>query len=232
MIRDTVIIGADRFETAAQKRENARTRPPDLSIGDGSVIERAILDKDCRIGRGVKLINAEQETGLRRPERALPHPRRHRLRPARRRHPGRHGDLSPRSLARPRVCSTPVAIISPSTSLWRTTMFAGDSHRAPRLAARLLAVLPACKKKTEDTGSGGTNPTTVVPQTPSGDIGGYVALLSLKAKDILESALFKEVKDAFAKSAGTAMWDELEGQSCEGDRWNQADQYRRRDVIT
>ena len=59
MIRDTVVLGSDKFETAAQKRENARVGRPDLNVGDGTVIERAILDKECRIGRGVKLVNAE-----------------------------------------------------------------------------------------------------------------------------------------------------------------------------
>ena len=59
MIRDTVMIGSDKFETDAQKRENARAGRPDLNIGDGTVIERAILDKDCRIGRGVKLVNRD-----------------------------------------------------------------------------------------------------------------------------------------------------------------------------
>jgi glucose-1-phosphate adenylyltransferase len=59
VIRDVVLIGSDDYETAAQKRENARTGRPDLNIGDGAVIERAILDKDCRVGRGAKLINAD-----------------------------------------------------------------------------------------------------------------------------------------------------------------------------
>jgi glucose-1-phosphate adenylyltransferase len=58
VVRDTVLIGSDKFETDAQKRENARTNRPDLNLGDGVVIEKAILDKDCRIGRGAKLINA------------------------------------------------------------------------------------------------------------------------------------------------------------------------------
>jgi glucose-1-phosphate adenylyltransferase len=61
VIRETVLIGSDKFETAAQKRENARTGRPNLNVGDGTVIERAILDKDCRIGRGVKLVNRERK---------------------------------------------------------------------------------------------------------------------------------------------------------------------------
>jgi glucose-1-phosphate adenylyltransferase len=60
VIRDTVIIGSDKYETTAQRAENVRTNRPHLNVGDGAVIDMAILDKDCRIGRGVKLINKEQ----------------------------------------------------------------------------------------------------------------------------------------------------------------------------
>src|SRR5580700_1253335 len=61
VIRDVVMIGSDQFETASQKAENAKAGLPNLNIGDGSVIERAILDKDCRIGRRVKLVNVERK---------------------------------------------------------------------------------------------------------------------------------------------------------------------------
>jgi glucose-1-phosphate adenylyltransferase len=56
-IRDSVIIGSDEFETEAERAENARRGRPDLNVGDGAVIERAILDKDTRIGRGARLVN-------------------------------------------------------------------------------------------------------------------------------------------------------------------------------
>lgn len=59
IIRDAVMIGSDQYETNAEKAENARNGLPNLNIGDGSVIERAILDKDCRIGKRVKLVNRE-----------------------------------------------------------------------------------------------------------------------------------------------------------------------------
>ncbi|MFN4261593.1 MAG: glucose-1-phosphate adenylyltransferase [Gemmataceae bacterium] len=59
-IRDTVIIGADRFETDEERAENRRKGIPDLTIGDGSVIERAIVDKDCRIGKNVRIVNEQQ----------------------------------------------------------------------------------------------------------------------------------------------------------------------------
>lgn len=62
IIRDTVLIGSDKFETDAQRAENARVGRPNLNIGEGSVIERAILDKDCRIGKGVRLVNEARKT--------------------------------------------------------------------------------------------------------------------------------------------------------------------------
>jgi len=59
-IRDTVIIGADHFETDGQRQENRHRGVPDLGIGEASVIENAILDKDCRIGANVRIVNQEK----------------------------------------------------------------------------------------------------------------------------------------------------------------------------
>jgi glucose-1-phosphate adenylyltransferase len=59
-LRDTVLIGADRHETTAEKAENARRGLPNLGIGDGSVIRRAIVDKDARIGANVKIVNQRE----------------------------------------------------------------------------------------------------------------------------------------------------------------------------
>jgi glucose-1-phosphate adenylyltransferase len=56
-LRDTVIIGADRFETDTDRAANRQKGIPDFVVGDGAVIERAILDKDCRIGRDVRIVN-------------------------------------------------------------------------------------------------------------------------------------------------------------------------------
>jgi glucose-1-phosphate adenylyltransferase len=60
-VRDTVIIGADRFETDAERAANEHRGIPHFTVGDGSVIERAILDKDCRIGRNVRIINRQNK---------------------------------------------------------------------------------------------------------------------------------------------------------------------------
>jgi glucose-1-phosphate adenylyltransferase len=66
-IRDSVIIGADRFETDAERDANRRKQIPSFTIGSGTVIERAILDKDCRIGNNVRIVNArnvEEDEGV------------------------------------------------------------------------------------------------------------------------------------------------------------------------
>jgi glucose-1-phosphate adenylyltransferase len=55
--RNSVMIGTDRFETEAERMENQKRGIPNFGIGDGSIIEQAILDKDCRIGRNVQIVN-------------------------------------------------------------------------------------------------------------------------------------------------------------------------------
>jgi glucose-1-phosphate adenylyltransferase len=57
VIRDSVIIGADRFESEEERIANRRAGHPSFNVGDGCVIERAIVDKDCRIGNNVKITN-------------------------------------------------------------------------------------------------------------------------------------------------------------------------------
>ncbi len=57
---DTVLNGADRFENEAERADNRRRGLPDFGIGDGSIIRRTIIDKDCRIGRGVRIVNTRE----------------------------------------------------------------------------------------------------------------------------------------------------------------------------
>src|SRR5262249_43573178 len=56
-LREVVILGLDRYETAAELAASRQRGLPEPGIGDGSVIERAILDKDCRIGKNVRIVN-------------------------------------------------------------------------------------------------------------------------------------------------------------------------------
>ncbi|MEZ6141820.1 MAG: glucose-1-phosphate adenylyltransferase [Zavarzinella sp.] len=53
IIRDSVIIGADRFESDAERADNKKNGIPSFNVGTGCIIERAILDKDCRVGNDV-----------------------------------------------------------------------------------------------------------------------------------------------------------------------------------
>jgi glucose-1-phosphate adenylyltransferase len=55
VLRDTVVNGADRLENDSERAANRHGGIPDLGIGEGSVIEGAIVDKNCGIGRGVQI---------------------------------------------------------------------------------------------------------------------------------------------------------------------------------
>ena len=56
-LRDTLVLGADDYETLEEiERAHGRGVPP-IGIGAGSVIERAIVDKNARIGRDVRILN-------------------------------------------------------------------------------------------------------------------------------------------------------------------------------
>jgi glucose-1-phosphate adenylyltransferase len=57
VLRDTVVTGADALETDAERQNNRAQGIPDIGVGERSVIERAILDKDCRIGNDVRIVN-------------------------------------------------------------------------------------------------------------------------------------------------------------------------------
>jgi len=54
-IRSSIVMGADYYETAADRAENKRLSRPDIGIGEGTVIEGAIIDKNARIGRNVHI---------------------------------------------------------------------------------------------------------------------------------------------------------------------------------
>jgi len=55
VMRDTVMMGADYYETEEQRSENRQLGRPDIGVGDSSVIESAIIDKKARIGRNVQI---------------------------------------------------------------------------------------------------------------------------------------------------------------------------------
>lgn len=52
-IDSTIIMGADYYESGAMLAENAQKGIPDVGIGEGTSIAKAIIDKNARIGRNV-----------------------------------------------------------------------------------------------------------------------------------------------------------------------------------
>ncbi|MDR2491008.1 MAG: glucose-1-phosphate adenylyltransferase [Spirochaetaceae bacterium] len=50
-----VCMGADFYETDAQKLRNVENRIPNLGIGKGAIIKDAIIDKNARIGEGCRI---------------------------------------------------------------------------------------------------------------------------------------------------------------------------------
>ncbi len=56
-IRDSVILGADEYESDGAFPTAGEPGRPPIGIGDGSTIDGAIVDKDCRIGRHVVIAN-------------------------------------------------------------------------------------------------------------------------------------------------------------------------------
>jgi len=62
-------MGADYYQTLDDMRQDLNDGIPRVGIGEGSVIRRAIIDKNTRIGSGARLLNeagiqeAESEDG-------------------------------------------------------------------------------------------------------------------------------------------------------------------------
>jgi glucose-1-phosphate adenylyltransferase len=57
-IKNSIIMGADSFETAQDMEENAVRRMPNIGIGNHCTVINAIVDKNVRIGDNVSIINA------------------------------------------------------------------------------------------------------------------------------------------------------------------------------
>ena len=56
-IEDTIIMGTDFFESISEIRSNMEAGKPPIGIGQNTVIRRAIIDKNVRIGNNVRLVN-------------------------------------------------------------------------------------------------------------------------------------------------------------------------------
>jgi len=57
VIRNSVILGNDFYESADEIAAAASRGIPTLGIGEGTIVENAIVDKNVRIGRRVRVVN-------------------------------------------------------------------------------------------------------------------------------------------------------------------------------
>jgi len=56
-VRESLVLGADYYESLKEIDKTKAEGVPPLGIGEDAVIERAIVDKNARVGRGVRLVN-------------------------------------------------------------------------------------------------------------------------------------------------------------------------------
>jgi glucose-1-phosphate adenylyltransferase len=60
-IRHSLILGADLYEGPLDLERQSREGIPPIGIGAGSHIENAIIDKNARVGRNVRIVNESGE---------------------------------------------------------------------------------------------------------------------------------------------------------------------------
>ncbi len=59
VLRNSFMMGADSYETPEEIERDAREHVPRAGIGEGSIVENAIIDKNVHIGRDVRIQNLE-----------------------------------------------------------------------------------------------------------------------------------------------------------------------------
>jgi len=50
-------MGGDYYESIEEQRSNSEKGIPPIGIGEGSLVQNAILDHNVRIGRNVRIVN-------------------------------------------------------------------------------------------------------------------------------------------------------------------------------
>lgn len=58
-IRNSILMGNDYYEAPDEMAEEEANGRPPLGVGQGTRIEGAIVDKNCRIGRDVRILNRQ-----------------------------------------------------------------------------------------------------------------------------------------------------------------------------
>ena len=58
-VEDSILMGSDFFESIEEISKNIKRGIPHIGIDENTIIRKAIIDKNVRIGKNVKLINRE-----------------------------------------------------------------------------------------------------------------------------------------------------------------------------
>ena len=61
-VYQSILMGADFYETDEQKTQNQKAGIPDIGLGRGCLIRGAIIDKNARIGEDSIIANTEQKS--------------------------------------------------------------------------------------------------------------------------------------------------------------------------
>ena len=56
-IKKSLVLGADTYETPEEMAAGLKAGEPPIGIGENTLIDGAIIDKDARIGRNVRIVN-------------------------------------------------------------------------------------------------------------------------------------------------------------------------------
>ena len=59
VIDNALLMGADYYESPAERLKNLECGKVPLGVGENTVIQRAIIDKNARIGRNVRIVNQD-----------------------------------------------------------------------------------------------------------------------------------------------------------------------------
>ena len=59
VIQDSLLMGADFYETSELRHQNRTTGKVPMGIGSGTTIRRAIIDKNAHIGQNVQIVNKD-----------------------------------------------------------------------------------------------------------------------------------------------------------------------------
>ena len=68
VLEDTLVMGADFFESPEERIELRKGGGIPLGVGEGSTVKRAILDKNTRIGNNVVIVNKDRIEEADRPD--------------------------------------------------------------------------------------------------------------------------------------------------------------------